>query len=72
MSEPTPSPFSRIEWLGLAVGAWIVAGLLFAMFGLHGPFGRYSLAILLGVPCYLTYKFFTSESDGKSKDEAAD
>jgi hypothetical protein len=72
MSEPTPSPFSRNEWLGLAVGTWIAAGLLFALFGLHGPFGRYSLAIELGLPCYLTYKFFTSESDGKSNSETAD
>jgi hypothetical protein len=69
MPEPTPSPFSRSEWLGLAVGAWIIAGLLFALFGLRGPFGRYSLAIMLGVPCYLTYKFLTSESAEKTDDE---
>lgn len=70
MPEPKPSPFSRNEWLGLAVGAWLIAGLLFALFGLHGPFGRYSLAIMLGLPCYLTHRVFTCESAGKADDEA--
>lgn len=61
MTKTTTSPFTRNEWLGLAIGAWLIASLLFHLFGLHGPFGRYSLAVLLGIPGYLTYKFFTSK-----------
>lgn len=67
MSEQnSSSPFTRNEWLGLAIGAWLVACLLLYLFGLRTPFGRYSLAVLLGVPGYLTYKFFTSKSEGNS------
>lgn len=66
MAETNTSPFTRNEWLGLAIGAWLIASLLFHLFGLHGPFGRYSLAVLLGIPGYLTYKFFTSKPKGKS------
>ena len=66
MSSSNSSPFTRNEWLGLAIAAWLIAGLLFFLFGLTGPFGRYSLAVLLGVPGYLTYKFITSMSEGES------
>ena len=66
MTKTNASPFSRNEWLGLAIGTWLIAGLLLYLFGLHGPFGRYSLAVLLGAPGYLTYKFFTSEPKGES------
>lgn len=61
MAAKDSSPFTRYEWLGLAIGAWLIAGLLFYLFCLHGPFGRYSLVVLLGVPGYLTFKFFTSK-----------
>lgn len=66
MAPQDSSPFTRNEWLGLAIGAWLIAGLLFYLFGLHGPFGRYSLAVLVGAPGYLTYKFFTSKAGGNS------
>ncbi len=66
MTETDTSPFTRNEWLGLAIGAWLIACLLFFLFGLNGPFGRYSLPVLLGGPGYLTYKFFTSKPKGKS------
>ena len=65
MSEANSSPFTRNEWLGLAIGAWLIAGLLFALFGFNA-FGRYSLAILVGGPGYLTFKFFSSKSGGDS------
>jgi len=66
MTKANTSLFSRNEWLGLAIGAWLIGSLLFYLFGLHGPFGRYSLAVLLGVPGYLTYKFFTSKPKSES------
>ena len=66
MTKTNTSPFSRNEWLGLSIGTWLIAGLLFYLFGLNGPFGRYSLAVLVGAPGYLTYKFFTSEPKGES------
>lgn len=67
MSQPdTRSPFSANEWLGLALGAWLIAALLFYLFGLHGPFGRYSLVVLLAGPGYLSYKAIAERGRGDS------
>jgi hypothetical protein len=66
MAAQDSSPFTRHEWHGLAIGAWLIAGLLFYLFGWHGPFGRYSLTVLLGVPGYLTYKFLASNAEEHS------
>lgn len=62
MATSNSSPITRNEWLGLAIGAWLISSLLFYLFGWHGPFGRYSLVVLLGIPGYLTYKYFSGKT----------
>ncbi|MBS4067224.1 MAG: hypothetical protein KGZ62_01325 [Sulfurimonas sp.] len=44
---------------------WITSITLLYFFGLNGPFGRYTIVIQIGIPLYLTYKFFNPKLKSK-------
>lgn len=42
------------------IAAWAISLLLFYWFGLSGLMGRYTLVFQVGIPGYLTYRYYRS------------
>lgn len=64
--EPLPSPHAFP--LLAVIAAWAISLLLFYWFGLWGPMGRYTLVFQIGLPGYLTYRYYRSRRSSLAND----